>query len=658
VDARNILDLAWLIPLFPAVGAGVLLLFGKRIGEPKAGWFATAMISLSFVASVIAFFALHSLAPEARTGNISQGFTWMQVGGFRVDFRFLVDPLSSTMTLFVTGVGALIHVYAIGYMHGDERFSRFFAYLNLFAASMLVLVLGSSFLLSFLGWEGVGLCSYLLISFWFERDRAAVAGKKAFITNRVGDFGFMLAMFLIFEKLGTLDYSALNGAHALPKATVTAIALLLFVGAMGKSAQVPLHIWLPDAMEGPTPVSALIHAATMVTAGVFLVVRAYPFFLQSNHASDVVAWVGGITALYAATIAVVQNDIKRVLAYSTISQLGYMFLAAGVGAYSAAMFHMITHAFFKALLFLGAGSVIHGMHEEQDMRRMGRLRKYMPVTAGTFIFGWLAIAGIFPWAGFWSKDEILAKVWTSHNYALWAIGLVAALLTAFYMTRQVYLVFFGNERWNEDQALPVSEVYESPHAPPGEHHEPHESPWIMLVPLVVLAGLSLVGGVIDLPFTHANLDFLDRWLEPVLVGTNPLPVGLGPAFVLSTVALVVAIVGILWAAAWYKNGLPANNEDPAIARLGGFAKVLEHGYYINDAVSWFVAVPGTIFAKFLSFKVDRDTIDGAVNGIGSAAREGGQGLRRIQTGLVRNYALAIVGGTVVLVLYVATRATL
>ncbi len=658
MDARNILDLAWLIPLFPAVGAVVLLLFGKRIGDPIAGWIATAMIFLSFVASVIAFFALHSLPADQRS-NISQGFTWIQAGGFSVDFRFLVDPLSSTMTLFVTGVGTLIHIYAIGYMHGDERFSRFFAYFNLFAASMLVLVLGSSFLLTFLGWEGVGLCSYLLISFWFERNSAAVAGKKAFVTNRVGDFGFMLAMFLIFEKLGSLDYSAMTGVPHLSKVTVTAIALLLLVGAMGKSAQIGLHIWLPDAMEGPTPVSALIHAATMVTAGVFLIVRAHPFFVQSNHASDVVAWVGAITALYAATIAVVQNDIKRVLAYSTISQLGYMFLACGVGAYSAAMFHMITHAFFKALLFLGAGSVIHGVHDEQDMRRMGRLKKYMPVTAGTFIFGWLAIAGVFPWAGFWSKDEILDKAWVTHNYALWGVGLVAALLTAFYMTRQVYLVFYGNERWNQDfPETPPDPVYESPHAPPGEHHTPHESPWLMLFPLVVLAGLSFFGGIIDLPFSHLNLDFLDRWLEPVLVGTHPQPVALGPAFVLSTVAVLVAIGGILWAAALYKDGLPANNEDPTIARLGGFAKVLEHGYYINDAVAWFVSVPGTIFAKFLAFKVDRDTIDGAVNGIGTVAREGGTGLRRIQTGLVRNYALAIVGGTVLLIVYMLTRASL
>src|SRR4051794_17008565 len=347
MDARNLLDLAWLIPAFPAFGAVVLLLFGKRIGEPKAGWFATAMMALSFVCSVIAFFALRSLTPEARS-NVSQGFTWIQSGTFRVDFRFLVDPLSSTMTLFVTGVGTLIHLYSIGYMHGDSRFSRFFAYLNLFAASMLVLVLGSSFLLTFMGWEGVGLCSYLLVSFWFERNSAAVAGKKAFVTNRVGDFGFMLAMFLIFQKVGTLDYSALGAAGHLSQSTVTAIALLLFLGAAGKSAQLPLHIWLPDAMEGPTPVSALIHAATMVTAGVYMVARSHALFERSGGALEVVAWVGTITAVFAATIGLVQTDIKRVLAYSTISQLGYMFAAVGMGAYVAGIFHLATHAFFKA----------------------------------------------------------------------------------------------------------------------------------------------------------------------------------------------------------------------------------------------------------------------------------------------------------------------
>ncbi len=665
MNARNLLDIAWVIPALPALGAVVLLLFGKRIGEPKAGWIATILIGLSFAASVVAFFALRSLNPDVRT-NVSQGFTWIQAGSFKVDFRFLVDPLSSTMILFVTGVGTLIHIYSIGYMHGDERFSRFFAYLNLFAASMLVLVLGSSFLLTFMGWEGVGLCSYLLISFWFERNSAAVAGKKAFITNRVGDFGFMLAMFLIFQKLGTLDYSALGStAHvpaaisALPHSTLTAIALLLFVGAMGKSAQLPLHIWLPDAMEGPTPVSALIHAATMVTAGVFLLVRAHVFFDFAPHAGTVVAWVGAITALYAASVALVQNDIKRVLAYSTISQLGYMFLAVGVGAYSAAIFHMITHAFFKALLFLGAGSVIHGMHDEQDMRRMGNLRKFMPITAGTFIFGWLAISGIIPLAGFWSKDEILAKAWFSHNYALWAIGAAAALMTAFYMTRQVWLVFYGKERWSDDAALVqqgTGTAHEGDDAHASGHggDEPHESPFTMYFPLIVLAALSFVGGFIDLPFDNAKLNVLDRWLDLPDVHRAP---SFESALVLSTIALTIGVVGILWGVRVYRNGLRRDGTDPTVERLGGFSEVLRNGWYIDYGVSRLVSGPITAFARFLSDGVDKAGIDGAVNGIATATREGSGGIRRLQTGLVRNYALGIALGTVLLLLYVATRVT-
>ncbi len=670
MDARNLLDLAWVIPALPAFGAVVLLLAGRRLGEPKAGWLATALMALSFAASVIAFAALRSLPADARS-NVSQGFTWIQAGGFRVDFRFLVDPLSSTMTLFVTGVGTLIHLYSIGYMQGDERFSRFFAYMNLFAASMLVLVLGSSFLLTFLGWEGVGLCSYLLISFWFERNSAAVAGKKAFVTNRVGDFGFMLAMFLIFQHFGSLDYGAIANVSRLPQSTVTAIALLLFVGAVGKSAQVPLHIWLPDAMEGPTPVSALIHAATMVTAGVFLVVRAHVFFDVSAHASTVVAWIGAITALYAATVAIVQNDIKRVLAYSTISQLGYMFLAAGVHAYSAAMFHMITHAFFKALLFLGAGSVIHGLHDEQDMRRMGGLRKYMPITAATFIVGWLAIAGIIPFAGFWSKDEILAKAWFHHDYALWAVGAVGALLTAFYMTRQVWLVFYGAERWHGAEVPAGSAAAagteppvlhdESPtteHAQTGAHGEPHDAPWTMAAPLAALAALSVLGGLVDLPFTNAKANLLDRWLEPVLTGAREATAtSFGAGFALSTVALVVGLLGIFTGWAVYRRGLAADGTDPGAERLGGFATVLAHAYYFDDAVAWLVAGPVTAFARFLSDGVDRRGIDGAVNGIGFGARGIGGGLRRVQTGLVRNYALAILFGAAVLLAYMTTRVT-
>ncbi|MGQ0826177.1 MAG: NADH-quinone oxidoreductase subunit L [Actinomycetota bacterium] len=646
MDARDLLQLAWLIPMFPAIGAVVLLAFGKRVRGPTAGWIATAMIALSFVASIVTFGALISLDEHERA-VVSDGFTWLETGGFVVDFRFLVDPLSAVMILFVTGVGTLIHLYSIGYMHGDERFGRFFAYMNLFATSIIVLVLGSNFLVTFLGWEGVGLCSYLLISFWFERNSAAVAGKKAFVTNRVGDVGFMLAMFMIFQNFRSLDYA---GEHSvlleLPEGfsntTATAIALLLFLGAMGKSAQVPLHVWLPDAMEGPTPVSALIHAATMVTAGVFLVCRANAFFEFSDDAGTIVAWVGAVTALFAATVAIVQWDIKRVLAYSTISQLGYMFLAAGVGAYSAAMFHMITHAFFKALLFMAAGSVIHGLNGQQDMRWMGALRRWMPVTAGTFIVGWLSIAGIVPFSGLWSKDEILASAWAREEYALWAVGAVGALFTAFYMTRLVYLVFYGNERWRD--------------APTADHaHEPHESPATMTFPLMALAALATIGGLINLPFVKEELDFLARWLHPVFEAASEVHLeSFSLGFTLSTIAVVVAVVGIVVGRALYQNGL--QETDPAEAKLGPLAKVLASAYYLDVGIARFVSGPATLFARVLAEGIDRRIVDGAVNGIGGVFRSAGGGLRRVQTGLVRSYALAIILGTVALLGYVWTRA--
>ena len=655
MDARDLLDLVWVIPTLPALGAVLLLLFGKRMGEPKAGYFATGMMAMSFVASIGAFGALQSLPGEERQ-HVYNWFSWFAgTGDFRVSFGFLADPLSITMILFVTGIATLIHLYAIGYMHGDPRFSRFFAYLNLFAASMLILVLGSSFLMTFMGWEGVGLCSYLLISFWFERNSAAVAGKKAFVTNRVGDFGFMLAMFLIFSELGSLDYAtALPAAPGLSQGTLTAIALLLFVGAMGKSAQVPLHIWLPDAMEGPTPVSALIHAATMVTAGVFLVSRSHVFFDLGGSANDVVAWVGAITALGAATVALRQNDIKRVLAYSTLSQLGYMFLAVGVGSYGAALFHMVTHAFFKALLFLGAGSVIHGMHHEQDMRRMGALRKVMPITGATFIVGWLAIAGVPPFAGFWSKDEILAKAWFSDitgGKALWAIGIVSALLTAFYMTRQVWMVFYGEARWNATLPEDADREHGDEHV-----HEPHESPTTMTFPLVVLCGLSIVGGFLSLPFTDPNLEFLIHWLEPSLEGAGHIEAtsfmtGLG----LSIVAIGIGIAGIMLGRAVYRRGLPDDLVDPMETRLGGFGKVLENAYYFDAGVAKVVSGPLTWFANFLAEGVDRKVIDGAVNGTGRVFKELGGGLRRVQTGRVRNYALGIMLGVVLLLGWFATR---
>ncbi|HEY3484935.1 MAG TPA: NADH-quinone oxidoreductase subunit L, partial [Ilumatobacteraceae bacterium] len=525
-----------------------------------------------------------------------------------------------------------------GYMHGDRNFSKFFLYLNLFVLAMLVLVLGENLLVTFLGWEGVGTCSYLLIAFWHTRASAATAGKKAFVTNRIGDWGVMIAMFLMFQAVGSVSYGAVNGAaeHGqLAESTATAIALLLFVGAVGKSAQLPLYIWLPDAMEGPTPVSALIHAATMVTAGVFLMTRFGPVLeVSADYAPAIVAWVGGLTALFAATIAVAQNDIKKVLAYSTISQLGFMFLAVGSGAYVAAIFHMVTHAFFKALLFLGSGSVIHGMHDEQDMRRMGALRVFLPVTAATFIVGWLAIAGVPPFAGFWSKDEILLFTFAD-NKALYVIGIVTAILTAYYMTRQVAMVFFGEARW---------ESHAEEHGAHGEF-KPHESPPIMLFPLVVLAALSIVGGIIQLPAYSWIPDSwqlrLEHWLEPVVEFAEADIEGTWAADhmgLLALVAIAAAVVGIVLGWMVYERKRIKAVEPEVLAR----------GWYYDEAVTRFMGGPGRRAFEALAW-FDQKVIDGAVNGVGSVIRTAAEGLRRGQSGYIRNYA-GLIGVGVVLLL--------
>ncbi len=624
---------AWLIPAFPLVGFLLILAFGRRLGEPKAGILATGMCALAFLASVGVFLDLLS-KPAADRAHVAKVFTWLPVGSLHVDLAFLADPLSIAMCLFVTGVATLIHLYSIGYMHGDPKFSKFFLYLNLFVVAMTVLVLGENLLVTFLGWEGVGTCSYFLIAFWHDREYAAVAGKKAFVTNRVGDWGFMIAMFLAFQATGTLSYHGVNGlaeAHGLSGAMATGIAMLLFIAACGKSAQLPLYLWLPDAMAGPTPVSALMHAATMVTAGVFLMVRMSPVLHEAyTWAPMVIAIVGAVTALFAATIALAQDDIKRVLAYSTVSQLGYMFLAVGSGAYVAAIFHMITHAFFKALLFLGAGSVIHGMHDEQNMRRMGALRKVMPVTAMTFIVAWLAIAGVPPFAGFWSKDEILLYAFVK-SPVLYAIGLLAAVLTAFYMTRQVIMVFYGDAHWND------------PGAEHGAHGEirPHESSKTMLAPLVVLAGLAAVGGALQLPFNH-NTKFLERWLSPVtefaernISGTW----GDDNKYVLLVVAVIAAGIGIGVAALIYAKHRIKPVEP----------KVLAEGWYYDQAVSAFMGHgPGRGLYDGVMW-ADTNIVDGAVNGAGRVAREAAMGGAHVQSGNMRNYAAAI-GAGVVLVL--------
>jgi NADH-quinone oxidoreductase subunit L len=635
------LNLVWLIPALPLAGFVLIFLFGRILGEPRAGILATAMTASSFLVVVGVYFDLLSRTAEERHHVVTL-FSWLPVGSLQVDMALLADPLSITMALFVTGIGSLIHLYAIGYMHGDPKFSKFFLYLNLFVFSMLMLVLGENLLVTFLGWEGVGACSYFLISFWHSRDSAATAGKKAFVTNRVGDWGMMVAMFLAFSAVGTLSYSGINAAAdsgKLAAVTATGIAMMLFVGACGKSAQLPLYIWLPDAMEGPTPVSALIHAATMVTSGVFLLTRMAPVLHASYPwAGDVIATVGALTALFAATIAVAQTDIKKVLAYSTVSQLGFMFLAIGSGAYVAAIFHMVTHAFFKALLFLGSGSVIHGMHHEQDMRKMGALRKLMPITGFTFIIGWLAIAGIPPFAGFWSKDEVLLYAF-ANNRLLWLIGVITALLTAYYMTRQVIMVFFGEARWND-------------HAEEnGAHgdHTPHESPWTMVTPLVILAGLSIVGGALQLPFSKST-HFLEHWLEPVIHHSEVSISGTwaySNKWLLLVVAILIAVSGVVAAIAVYSKGKFKIIEP----------KILADAWRYDSAVSAIVGGPGrSAFDGVAAF--DAKIVDGAVNGIGTEVRAASGLLRKIQSGLVRSYAFVIGLGAVVVLAWFLLRGIL
>ncbi len=659
------LDLVWLIPALPLAGFLAILVLGRRLGEPLAGWLATAAVGGSFLATVAVFFGLYDRPEDDRFFH-QVLFEWVPAGNLTVDAGFLVDPLSITMALFITGVASLIHLYSIGYMHGDPKFSKFFLYLNLFVASMLVLVLGDNLLMTFLGWEGVGTCSYLLISFWFTNPANATAGKKAFVTNRIGDWGFMLAMFLTFVTLGSLSYADLLSASAagdIAAVTATGIALLLFVGAVGKSAQIPLFVWLPDAMAGPTPVSALIHAATMVTAGVYLMFRISPVIGASYEwVPTLIAWVGVLTALVAATIAVAQTDIKKVLAYSTVSQLGFMFFAIGSGAYVAAMFHVITHAFFKALLFLGSGSVIHGMHDEQDMRKMGGLFRFMPVTAVTFIIGWLSIAGIPPFSGFWSKDEILIYAWQDSK-AIWLLGSIAALLTAFYMSRQVFMVFFGERHWetadhaDEVAAAAEGEAADAAHAD-ADHGDdadahaggvtPHESPALMTIPLVVLAVAALLAGGLNLPFTP-DWHYLEHWLEPSLFGNEAhLELGASTKWAIAMFSTLLSVAGIAIAVFIYL----LRRVDPAKVELRPFAE----GWWIDSTFGRIVGGPGRQLFEWVAW-FDKNIIDGAVNGVAAGVRAGGTALRTVQTGYVRTYALAIGVGAVLVGVWFLTRAS-
>jgi NADH-quinone oxidoreductase subunit L len=617
----------WLVIALPLAGALFLHFFGRRIGEPLAGWLAAAASGAAFVYTLIA--ALPFLGGGEHSTVISL-WEWMPAIG--ANLELLWDPLAALMALIVTGVGTLIHFFAIGYMHGDERFPRFFASLNLFMASMLTLVLAGNYGMLFLGWELVGLSSYLLIGFWFTRKTAAAAAKKAFIVNRIGDFGFMVALMLVFTAFGTLSFSGIfdRAGEVLGVGMATAIALLMFVGAAGKSAQIPLYVWLPDAMEGPTPVSALIHAATMVTAGVYLITRSAAIFELAPIASTTVATVGALTALWAATIAMAQRDIKKVLAYSTISQLGYMFLAAGATAYVASMFHLMTHAFFKALLFLGAGSVIHAMRDEQDMHRMGGLFKKMPVTAVTMAVGTLAIAGIPPLAGFWSKDEILGATFERGGwyYALWVVGLITAMITAFYMTRQWVLVFLGKPRWSEGT-------------------EPHESPRVMTVPLVVLALLSLVGGLVNTPVWTG----LEHFLEPAFEGISVQlpPEGWTMFLLLAGVSVVAALVGGGLGFLTYRQPKQRwTSFEESFQPLWG---TWEAAYRVDDVYGAVIVAPGKKAAELAAFSVDLPVIDGAVNGIGRAFRKLGELARPVQSGFVRSYGVTFFAGVLAVVIW-------
>ena len=636
----------FLVPLFPFLGFLIIGLLLGRLPRPVVNLLACASVGLSFIVSLLLFFDLKALPVDGRL--IEQVlFTWIPSGSLHVNFGLMLDPLSAVMILVVTGVGFIIHVYSIGYMAHEPGFGRYFTYMNLFVFSMLTLVLADNFLLMFVGWEGVGLCSYLLIGYWFEKKSASDAGKKAFIVNRVGDFGFLIALFMIFWHVGSLNFSDVMQAaptvFAAGGATITAICILLFVGATGKSAQIPLFVWLPDAMEGPTPVSALIHAATMVTAGVYMIVRTNLLYIMAPDALMVVAIVGAVTAIFAATIGLAQNDIKRVLAYSTISQLGYMFLACGVAAFTAGIFHLMTHAFFKALLFLGSGSVIHAMSGQQDMRYMGGLKKYLPITYWTFILGTLAICGIPGFSGFFSKDEILWKAYSSQygGPIFWVIGFVTAGLTAFYMFRLVYLTFHGKERMDKETKAHI-----------------HESPRSMTVPLIALGVLSVIGGWVGMPHLFGVINYFEHWLEPVMAGgrqaaeSHALLAAAGDTgmeWSLMGLSVLLVVIAIFAARFVY-------NQKPEIAtnlraRLSGVHQILLNKYYVDELYGATIVRPVVYFSLFLWKIVDVIFIDGLINGVATIYNDISESLRHVQTGRLRTYATVFAFGVMVLVAF-------
>ncbi len=638
------------IVLAPLAAFVINTLFGSRMKGQTSGWIATIAVFISFFITAGLFFDMLSRPAEERAIHYTM-LDWIHVGRVQVNIAYLIDQLSIVFMLVITGVGAFIHLYSISYMKGDLGYWRFFVYLNLFIVMMLQLVMADNFLWTFLGWEGVGLCSYLLIGFWYDEDKNNNAAKKAFIVNRIGDFGFLVAMGAMLWQFHSLNYLDILGsggnivdgarqvglAASLPMGAgiVTIITLMLFLGCTGKSAQIPLYVWLPDAMAGPTPVSALIHAATMVTSGIFLVARSNILFALSPTTLSVVAAVGAVTAIFAAMIGVFQNDIKKVLAYSTVSQLGYMFLALGVGAFTAGVFHVVTHAFFKACLFLGSGAVIHAMHHEQDMQKMGGLRKYLPITFWTFLIATLAISGIPPFAGFFSKDEILFQAFTRGSVILWLIGAIAAILTAFYMFRAVYLTFYGTPRFDT------------------HHHTPHEVNWKMWLPLVVLAALSTVGGFLAMPSVFGAGNAFESWLEPVVSHGEAISLAAGASssgaleWSLMAVSVALALLGILVAYRLYER---KTTLAAAEARLGATYQIVHNKFYVDEIYDAGVVQPiFNISNSFLWKIIDVGIIDGFINGVAHAAEIGSGWIRRIQTGIAQNYAVLIVVGLVVVV---------
>ncbi|SHG98995.1 NADH-quinone oxidoreductase subunit L [Pedobacter caeni] len=624
------INLVWLVPLIPLLGFVINGLGRNTLSKNLIGFIGSSVIFISFAISLGIFF---ELGADANKSHEIFLFDWISAGKLSIPLSFLVDPLSSIMLLIITGVGFLIHIYSIGYMHSDEAFGKFFSYLNLFIFFMLLLVLGSNYIVMFIGWEGVGLCSYLLIGFWYTNSSYASAAKKAFIMNRIGDLGFLLGVFFIFTTFGSVEFSKIfpQAANMLPgNGTIALIALLLFIGACGKSAQLPLFTWLPDAMAGPTPVSALIHAATMVTAGIYMIARSNVLFDLAPMVQHIIAIIGLATAIVAAIIALTQTDIKKVLAYSTVSQLGYMFLGLGVGAYNGAFFHVITHAFFKALLFLCAGSVIHALHHEQDMRHMGGLRKKLPVTFLTMLIGTIAIAGLPPFSGFFSKDEILAHVYM-HDKVMWAIAVFGAFLTAFYMFRMLFLTFYGKYR--------------------GTHHAEekiHESPKSMTIPLIVLAVLSAIGGAIGIPEALHGNHWLSHWLAPVIKHTAEAP-DHATEYALMAVSVVGVLVSIAFAYVKYikQNHVPIPDEG----KRSALANLSYNKFYFDEIYDLLIRKPLDALSTFFYKIIDNKIVDGIVNGLGWSTSEASKGLRLVQSGNVGFYIFMMVVGIISLLLY-------